>query len=204
MGMNLGSKTKYSGFAMLLHWTVVVLVIAQWQIAEAAEEAATREAAGQIMTNHFAIGVVIFLVMALRLVWRQASPPPPVQGHAVWERKLSKTVHFAFYALLLLMPLAGWIALSSFGEPIDLWGLLSPCAAGAAEPGPWRANLRSAWRGGDRIAWTDAASRACGAQALLRRQGRNALPDAAFWHRKGLIRAERKPRRIAPGGASIW
>ena len=124
--MSLNPRTRYSGFAMLLHWLIAVLVIVQWRISEAAEEAPTREAGGAIMANHFAIGVIIFLVVALRLVWRQVSPPPPpVAGHAPWERSFAKLVHFAFYAFLLVMPVAGWIALSSFGEPISLWGLFS-------------------------------------------------------------------------------
>jgi cytochrome b561 len=124
--MSLNAKTKYSGFAMLLHWVIAVLVIVQWRISEAAEEAATREAGGEIMANHFAIGVVIFLVVALRLVWRQVSPPPaPMPGHAPWERTFARTVHLTFYALLLVMPIAGWIALSSFGEPISIWGMIT-------------------------------------------------------------------------------
>ncbi|WP_017666114.1 cytochrome b [Porphyrobacter sp. AAP82] len=124
--MSLNAKTKYSGLAMLLHWLIAVLVIVQWRLSEAAEEAPTREAGGQIMANHFALGVVIFIIVAVRLAWRQASPPPaPVSGHAPWERTLARLVHFAFYALLLVMPVAGWIALSAFGEPISIWGLVS-------------------------------------------------------------------------------
>jgi cytochrome b561 len=124
--MNLNTRTKYSGLAMLLHWVIAVLVIMQWQISEAAEAAATREAGSAIMANHFALGVVIFVVVALRLVWRQISPPPvPNLRHAPWEHALAGLVHFAFYALLLIMPIAGWIALSTFGEPISVWGLFA-------------------------------------------------------------------------------
>lgn len=122
--MNLAARNRYSGLAMLLHWLIAVLVIVQWRLAEAAEEAATREAGGAIMANHFALGVMIFAVVAVRLMWRQISPPPPpASGHASWERSVARLVHFAFYALLLVMPVAGWIALSSFGEPINLWGM---------------------------------------------------------------------------------
>jgi len=93
-------------------------------VAVAAEAAPDKEAAGQIMGNHFALGVVIFLVVALRLVWRQVSPPPPpLASHAPWERIFARIVHLTFYALLLVMPLAGWIAMSTFGETISVWGL---------------------------------------------------------------------------------
>ncbi|MFO6445517.1 cytochrome b [Erythrobacter sp. NE805] len=132
----MNSQARYSGLAMLLHWTIAVLVIATWRIAEAAEGAATREAKGAIMSNHFALGVVIFALVAARLVWRQVSPPPaPVAGHRGWERTLARLVHFAFYALLLVMPIAGWVALSSFGGPISVFGLfeLPPLPVGIDE-----------------------------------------------------------------------
>lgn len=124
--MSLDAKTKYSGLAMLLHWLIAVLVIVQWQVAVAAEAAPDKEAAGQIMGNHFAFGVVIFILVALRLVWRLISPPPPtVSSHGPWERLFAQVVHLTFYALLLVMPIAGWIALSTFGETISVWGLFS-------------------------------------------------------------------------------
>ena len=122
--MNLNAKTKYSGLAMLLHWLVAALVIAQLLIAVTAERAPTREAGGAIMANHVALGVLIFALVAVRLVWRQLSPPPPANpNHATWERTLARIVYFAFYTLLLVMPIAGWIAMSSFGEPISVFGL---------------------------------------------------------------------------------
>lgn len=121
--MRLNAQTKYSGVAMLLHWLIAVLVIVSWRIVESAE-GVSREARGEIMGNHFAIGVVIFVLVTLRLIWRQMNPPPPApSGHAPWERTLARIVHFAFYALLLVMPIAGWIAMSSNGGTISIWGL---------------------------------------------------------------------------------
>jgi cytochrome b561 len=122
--MSLNPKTKYSGLAMTLHWLVGIAVIVSWRIAEGAEHAATREARGEIMANHFALGVVIFVLVALRLIWRKMNPPPPpVSGHAGWEKTLAKATHYAMYTLLLVMPLAGWFAMSSFGGSISVWGL---------------------------------------------------------------------------------
>lgn len=134
--MSLETKTKYSGLAMALHWLIFVLVIVSWQATVAAEAAPSREVRGQIMGNHFAFGVVIFTIVALRLIWRQVSPPPPQNpAHAGWERTLARVIHFALYALLLGMPIAGWVAMSSFGEPISVFGLfaLPPLPVGVDE-----------------------------------------------------------------------
>lgn len=121
--MSLNPSSKYSGLAMTLHWLVAVAVIVTWRIAESAEHA-TKEARGEIMGNHFALGVVIFSLVAIRLIWRLMNPPPPrPAGSAGWERMLGKTVHYAMYTLLLVMPLAGWFAMSSFDSAISVWGL---------------------------------------------------------------------------------
>jgi len=122
--MSLNQSTKYSGLAMALHWLVAVAVIVTWQISEAAGRAPTRAARGEIMGNHFALGVVIFGLVAARLIWRMVNPPPPrPAGGAAWERLAGKAVHYAMYTLLLVMPLAGWFAMSSFDSAISVWGV---------------------------------------------------------------------------------
>lgn len=116
---------RYSGVAMALHWLVAAAVIANWRIAETAEHAGSAEARSQIMGNHFALGVLIFIAVILRFAWRKSKGvPPPQSGHADWERALAKLVHYLFYALLLVMPLAGWLAMSKYGSPISLWGIV--------------------------------------------------------------------------------
>ena len=117
------TTNRYSGLAMLLHWAIAILVIVNWRIAEAAE-GLPDEARGEIMANHFSIGVTILVLILLRLAWRVMNPPPPLAAHlATWERVLAKTTHTLFYFLLIVMPLAGWTAMSSFGRGVSVWGL---------------------------------------------------------------------------------
>ncbi|MFM7349557.1 MAG: cytochrome b [Erythrobacter sp.] len=123
--MSRNTTAKYSGLAMLLHWGIGALVIAQWLISEAAEDAPSKAEQGAIMANHFSLGAVIFVLVAVRLIWRQVSPPPASLNHSPWERTLAKVVHYTFYALLLVMPMAGWVAMSSFGEGVGVFGLFT-------------------------------------------------------------------------------
>ena len=85
------------------------------------------EAAGRaIMANHFSLGVTTLVLVLLRLGWRLVSPNPPLAAHlATWERWLSRTTHTLFYVLLIVMPLAGWLAMSKFGSPLNVWGLFA-------------------------------------------------------------------------------
>lgn len=117
-------NAKYSGAAMALHWLVVLAVLATLIVLQRAESAPTREASGEIMGTHFAIGVVIFLLVIARFIWRMVNPPPsPMQSHAEWEKTLARVTHLLMYALLLVMPLAGWYAKSKFESPINVFGL---------------------------------------------------------------------------------
>lgn len=115
---------KYSGVAMTLHWLVAIAVIATIIVTQVAEDAPTREARGEIMANHFALGVIIFALVLARFVWRMVNPPPPQNpAHAGWERALAKITHLAIYAFLLMMPLAGWYAMSKYGSGLNVFGL---------------------------------------------------------------------------------
>jgi len=120
------APAKYSPIAMSLHWLIAIGVIAQWRIAEAGEHAATQAERSAIMGYHFAIGMVLLVLVLIRLAYRRTNPPPPLASTlAPWERVLAKTVHYLFYALLIVMPLAGWFAMSKYGSPIDIFGLFS-------------------------------------------------------------------------------
>lgn len=134
--MNDSRGPRYPAAAMILHWLLAAGVIAQWRIAEAGEHAATEEAGRAIMGNHFALGLVLLALVLLRLAMRLAQPNPPLASHlAGWERALSKTTHTLFYALLIAMPIAGWIAMSKYGAPIDVWGLFTvPALPLATDP----------------------------------------------------------------------
>jgi cytochrome b561 len=117
------TTNRYSAVTMLLHWAIAIGVIVQWRIAETAEHA-PEEDAGAIMANHFSLGVTILVLVLLRLAWRFVHRPPPLAAHLQpWERMLAKTTHTLFYVLLIVMPLAGWVAMSSFARGVPVWGL---------------------------------------------------------------------------------
>lgn len=117
---------RYSAVAMLLHWAIAIAVIVNWRIAETAHEL-PEAARGEVMSNHFALGMAILLLTVVRLVWRLINPPPPLGAHLQpWERTLARVTHLVFYILLIGLPLLGWIGMSGYKYAIDMYGLVWP------------------------------------------------------------------------------
>ena len=59
----------------------------------------------------------------LRLIYRWARPPSELPYDIPLIQRLAAAVtHWALYALLVLQPLAGWIATSAYPAPVPLFG----------------------------------------------------------------------------------
>ncbi len=130
------ARHRYPAAAMILHWLLAIGVIVQWRIAVAGENAATDEAGSEIMSNHFSLGAILLVLVLIRLTVRIVRPNPPLARHlSTWERWLAKITHTLFYVLLIVMPLAGWLAMSKFGSGVDVFGLFSlPALPVAPDP----------------------------------------------------------------------
>ena len=67
-----------------------------------------------LFQTHKSWGALAFALALLRLCWRGLGGPAP--GHAMlapWRARLAAGVQLLLYALLLAMPLSGWIAASA-------------------------------------------------------------------------------------------
>ena len=113
----------YNGVAKGFHWIILALLIVQYFT-----EWAPKSLGGgsDALTNwHLAIGPTILLVMLLRLAWRLTHrPPPPPNDLPVALRVLSRATHYAFYVILIVLPLQGWAAASGFGATPYLLGVI--------------------------------------------------------------------------------
>ncbi len=104
---------RYSRVAIAFHWTIAALVIVNLVIGLGGDAV---PALGAMFPAHKAIGITVLALTAARVAWRLMHRPPPLPGHTpAWERATAHAVHWALYALLVLMPLSGW-AMSSNPE----------------------------------------------------------------------------------------
>jgi cytochrome b561 len=127
---------RYSKVAMLFHWVIAALVIANWLIAEAAHDAPGPDK-GEIFSYHKSVGITILVLTLGRLAWRIGHKAPPLPDvMAGWEKALARTTHVIFYILLIGLPLGAWIANSLGGQSVDFFGLFTipPLPTGENKP----------------------------------------------------------------------
>lgn len=116
---------RYSLGAIILHWLIAFAIIANWIIAQIAEDLPKAEEQA-LMGTHVALGMTVLILTVLRIIWRiMHKPPPPNPDHARWERVLAHVVHKLLYVLMLGLPLSGYfmVQTGTGGMAIDMFGL---------------------------------------------------------------------------------
>lgn len=62
---------------------------------------------------HVSLGITILVLSVVRLVWRLKNPPPALPNTMKpWEVTVSHITHWAFYVLMIGMPLTGMMDIS--------------------------------------------------------------------------------------------
>jgi cytochrome b561 len=122
------STQRYGRALIALHWLTLALLIAVYACIELREfypRGSDMRAA--LKTWHFMLGLSVFLLVWVRLVARFMGKTPPIIPPAPrWQVLIATTVEFALYALMLILPLLGWITLSAKGNAIPFFGLQLP------------------------------------------------------------------------------
>ncbi|MEO5932654.1 MAG: cytochrome b [Duganella sp.] len=122
------SKEHYGLLSMWLHWGVLALLIAVYACMELREffpkGSVEREA---LKTLHYMLGLSVLILVWPRLLLTLSGPTPGiVPAPPNWQRVAARWMKVALYALMICMPLAGWLILSAAGKPIPLFGLQLP------------------------------------------------------------------------------
>lgn len=122
------NATRFGVLSIGLHWLMLLLLAAVYASMELRgifpKGSDPREA---MKTWHYMLGLSVFVLVWIRLVARLMYATPAIQPiPPQWQVYFAQAMHIALYALMIAMPLIGWILLSAEGKPIPFFGLELP------------------------------------------------------------------------------
>lgn len=122
------SDARYHKLSIGLHWLMLLLLIAVYATIELRELFPKGSDPRKAMKMwHFMLGLSVLMFAILRLVTRLRTQAPDIVPPLVaWQKWLAKFMHFALYALMLGMPIGGWLILSGEAQIIPFFGLELP------------------------------------------------------------------------------
>lgn len=126
MALNNTTNT-YGSITRSFHWLTALLVITLIPVAVIAnqlpyETSAQLSLKATLFSLHKTLGVAVFFVALLRIVWALTQPKPaPLHPDKKTETFLAETAHWLLYGSLVLAPLSGWIHHASTTGFAPIW-----------------------------------------------------------------------------------
>ena len=115
----------YTRTAIALHWLIALLVFVTFPVGVVMSEMALSPDKLRMLSYHKWLGVTVFILLVVRLVWRVAHQPAPLLASMPqWQVLAAKGVHVLLYVLLIAIPLSGWLMSSAKGFQTVYLGVL--------------------------------------------------------------------------------
>lgn len=118
------SDSRYGWAAVVMHWLVAAAVIGLfglgfWMVELSYYDEWYRKGPD----IHRAIGILLFAVVVIRLLWRLVNPvPAPLPGHKPWEILAAHVAHWSLYLLMFVAMISGYLISTADGSSIGVFG----------------------------------------------------------------------------------
>lgn len=111
--------------AKLLHWSVALLVLAQFPLGWLAAAWRVSPVKLDLFVWHKSVGAVVLALMAVRLAWRLVHGAPALPATVPpWAIRSATASHVLLYALLVATPVSGWVVNSAANIPFRIFWLV--------------------------------------------------------------------------------
>ena len=119
---------RYAASSRVLHWLTALLVVAAiiplglWIVYFEPKDEAFKL---RLYNIHESCGVLVFALVLIRIWNRRRHPPPPLpRDTPPMVRFAAHVSHMSLYALLLIMPVLGFLATNAWGFPLKVFNVL--------------------------------------------------------------------------------
>lgn len=120
------SESSYGSVARFLHWVMALAVLAMFGLGLWMRTLDYYSPYYKTAPDlHRSVGIILAVALVLRLLWRWINVKPNDDSLPHHERVLSHLVHIAFYGLLFVLMISGYLISTADGRGIDVFGLFS-------------------------------------------------------------------------------
>jgi cytochrome b561 len=123
---------RYGSLSIALHWLMLLVLAAVYACIELREfYPRGSDPRNALKAWHFMLGLTVLVLVLVRIVARFLGPSPAIRPQPPKLQMLAaRLLHLALYALMIGMPIAGWLILSAEGASIPFFGLELPALIG--------------------------------------------------------------------------
>jgi cytochrome b561 len=120
----LSSRYRYGAVTQLIHWLTVILVGTAYIVSPGGrEERVYSTTFDAVRQTHETIGILVFALVLVRILWRLLEPTPQAPPMAPWMKHSASAAHVALYALLVAIPLTAIAGAWLEGHPFTIFGI---------------------------------------------------------------------------------
>lgn len=122
------SKRAWGAVQQGFHWFIALAVISQLTVGLIFANLPENDPRGGTLFGvHATLGVVILVVMLARFAWRRTNPVPALPDTLKpYEKRIALATHWAFYALIIGLPLGGYLMVNAHGHAVPFFGMKLP------------------------------------------------------------------------------
>lgn len=119
------TRASYGWPAKTLHWGMALLLISLVALGLYMSDMPRGEEKSALIRLHASSGVLAFLLLAIRFIWKLINETPAPVSEIGWQIMLSKLVHFGLYAVVAAQVITGSLSLMTVGWDVPFYGLFS-------------------------------------------------------------------------------
>lgn len=113
---------SWGSIARSLHWLTALLILALLVVGFIMGEMEGQQKY-QMYLMHKSFGLLALVLLVLRVIWRLADKAPAPEPAPKLQLLAASLVHWGLYAMLLAMPVSGYLAHSFRGFPLPWFGV---------------------------------------------------------------------------------
>lgn len=131
------TRQRYGTVTIAMHWLMAMLLIALIALGlymTSLPDVGFDKSKVGLYALHKEYGILALALALLRLAWRVGNILPTMVGELPeWQKVFARFVHLCFYALMLALPVSGWLMSSAAEIPVYFFGIPLPDFIGPNE-----------------------------------------------------------------------